>query len=155
MAMPGLVAAQTTIGGLGAYHTDFEAIGIGAYATIALPQLHENISIVPNFIFFFPDNVDYFELNADMIYSFPVAEDAPVSPFALAGINIGRFSVPSVNIPGFGTVGGGSSTEVGLNLGGGVAIPMESIRPVVGAKFEIQDGSGFVLFAGVGFAVGG
>jgi hypothetical protein len=77
-----------------------------------------------------------------------------VLPFALAGLNIFRVSVDGVTVPGVGTFGGGSSTDIGLNLGGGVVFPTESVRPVAGAKFEIQDGTSFVVFGGVGFPLG-
>jgi hypothetical protein len=151
---PGMVQAQTVVGPAAAYITDGGgAFGIGAYASIPMPQLHENISITPNFIYFFPDFGDYWELNGDVIYRFPVAEDASVLPFALAGLSIRRSSTPSFTIATV-TVPSLSATDVGLNLGGGVAFPMESVRPSVGAKFEIGDGSQFVLFSGVGFPVG-
>lgn len=147
LVMPGVVQGQTTIGGALAYHTDMEALGIGAYATFGVPQLHENISISPSFILYFPDGVDAFEINGDVIYSFPVSGDSPVLPFALAGLNIFRVSASA---GGFSV----SNTDIGLNLGGGVVFSMESVRPVAGAKFEIQDGTGFVIFGGVGFPVG-
>jgi opacity protein-like surface antigen len=153
---PGSAEAQTptTVGGAVAYHTDLEALGIGAYVVIPMPQLHENISINPNFIYYFPDIGSYWTLSGDVVYTFPVSADTPVSPFALAGINVSRFSTGDITI-GTTTVSGISSTDVGLNLGGGVAFPMESFTPVAGARFEIGDGNGFVLFGGVGFAVGG
>jgi hypothetical protein len=148
LAVPVSVAAQTTVGGALAYHDDFEAIGVGAYAAFALPELHENISINPSFVYWFPDGIDAWEINGDLVWSFPVSSDSPVSPFALAGLNIIRTSVS------VGTLSS-ASTDVGLNLGGGVVFPLESIRPMAGAKFELQEGTGFVIFGGVGFPVGG
>jgi hypothetical protein len=148
LVAPGAIHAQTTVGGALGYHTDFEAFGVGVYAGIPLPQLHENISINPSFMFYFPDGFDAFEVNGDLIYSFPVSEDSPVEPFALAGLNIMRTSFSA------GTFSQ-SFTDVGLNLGGGVTFPAESFTPFAGAKFEIQDGTGFLIFGGVGFAVGG
>jgi hypothetical protein len=151
---PNQVQAQFTLGPVAAFHDDFD-FGIGAYAGIPVPSLHENISINPSFVYFFPDgDFDYLEINGDVVYSFEVSEDVPVLPFALAGINIARLSVPEVSVGGFGTVGG-STTEVGLNIGGGVGFRAASLNPFVGAKFELEGGEGFVLFGGVGFPVGG
>ncbi len=148
VATPGLAHAQSTVvGGLGAYHTDLEAVGIGAYASFAVPDLHENISINPSFVYYFPDVGDAFEINGDVVYRFPV-ENASIVPVAFAGLNIFRVSFSS---GGFSA----SSTDIGLNLGGAVVFPLESVRPLAGAKFEIQDGTGFVIFGGLGIPVGG
>ena len=148
LAVPGSVQAQgtTVIGGMLAYHTDAEAVGIGAYAGIPLNSIHPNLSIKPDFIFYFPDGFDYWELNGDAVWRFDLADNPSLVPFALGGISIAH---TSVSVAGFSA----SSTDVGLNLGGGVIFPMEKIRPAVGAKFEIQDNTGFVIFGGVGFGI--
>lgn len=143
LVAPGAVEAQTVVGGALAYHTDAEALGIGAYAGIAAPQLHENIAINPSFIWYFPDLGDLWELNGDVVFRFPLTGQTSMIPFALGGINILRQSVAGI-----------STTDVGLNLGGGLIFPLPTVRPAVGAKFEIQDGTGFVLFGGVGFPLG-
>ena len=153
LAVPGAADAQFTLGPVGAFHDDFD-FGVGAYAAIPVPSLDENLSINPSFVYFFPDgDFDFWEINGDVVYRFVVADDVPVLPFALAGLNIARFSTPSVTV--LGQTVGGSNTEIGLNLGGGVGFRAESVLPFVGAKFEIQDSSGFVVFGGVGFTVGG
>jgi len=152
LAVPGAVQAQFTLGPVAAFHDDAD-FGIGAYAAIPVPSLDENLSINPSFVYFFPDGYDYWELNGDVVYRFEVSEDVPVLPFALAGINIARAAF-DVNVPGFGGASG-SNTEIGLNLGGGIAFRAESLQPFVGAKFEASGGEGFVLFGGVGFTVGG
>lgn len=148
LALPGAVQAQgtTVVGGLLAYHTDAEAVGIGVYAGIPLASVHPNLSIKPDFTFYFPDGYDYWELNGDAVWRFDLANNQQIIPFALGGINIAH---TSVSVAGFSA----SNTDIGLNLGGGVIFPLESIRPVVGAKFEIQDNTGFVLFGGVGFGI--
>lgn len=153
MAVPGAARAQISLGGGAAFHDDFD-FGILAFGRFALPDVHENISVAPSFVYYFPEgDVTIWELNGDVIYSFPVGDDTPVLPFAFAGLNILRISSDEVTVPGFGTVGG-SNTEIGLNLGGGVQFRAESLNPFAGAKFEIQDGSGFVIFGGVGFPLG-
>jgi len=152
LVMPGIAHAQLTVGPIAAFHDDFD-FGIGGYVGIPVPALDENLSINPSFVYFFPEVGDFWELNGDVVYRFEVSDDTPVLPFAMAGLNIARFSTPSVTVGGV-TVGG-SNTELGLNLGGGIEFRAESLAPFVGAKFEIQDGSGFVVFGGIGFSVGG
>ena len=149
LAAPATVQAQLEAGPLLAYHTDAEAIGVGAFLTIPVPQLAEGFAIIPSFTWYFPDGFDYFEVNGDVAYYFPVAADSPVAPFAFAGLNIARTSVDFG-----GSFGSVSYTDVGLNLGGGVNFAAGSLHPCAGAKFEIQDATGFVIFGGLGFPIG-
>ncbi len=138
LVAPSVARAQTIVGPALFYH-DSADFGVGGYVSIPLAQLHENLALTTSFGYFFPDVGDYWELNGDVIYRFPVSSDVPVLPFALAGLNIAR---------------SGSNTDASLNLGGGVVFPSDSFRPVVGAKFELRGGSPFVLFGGLGFTVG-
>jgi opacity protein-like surface antigen len=149
LAVPGAAQAQavSVVGGLLAYHTDLEAVGVGAYFSLPLTSIHPNLSLKPDFTFYFPDGGDYWELNGDAVWRFDLANNSQIIPFALGGISIAH---ASASAGGFSV----SSTDVGLNLGGGVIFPLESIRPAVGAKFEIQDNTGFVIFGGVGFPLG-
>ena len=144
LSVPAGVSAQMTAGPMLAYHTEtgVEALGVGAFLGIPLASV-EGLSIVPSFIWWFPDGYDFFEINGDAVYNFVVSADSPVQPFALAGLNIAR-----VSAAGF------SDTDVGLNLGGGVNFIAGSLNPFAGAKFEIQDGTGFVIFGGLSFALG-
>lgn len=143
--VPSTAQAQLTAGPLAAFHDDFD-FGIGGYLSIPVPSLDENLSIDPSFVFYFPDGpVDYWEINGDVVYHFEVAPDTPVLPYAMAGLSLERFS-PDV---------GNSNTEMELNLGGGIGFRAQSLRPFVGAKFEIGDNDGFVVYGGLGFAVGG
>jgi opacity protein-like surface antigen len=146
IGLPASASAQMQAGPILAYHTDAEAVGIGAFLGIPIPSI-EGLSIVPDFTWFFPDGYDYFEINGDAVYSFTVGPDSPVVPFAMAGINIARFSYDSQFVD--------SSTDVGLNLGGGVQFSAGTLSPFAGAKFEIQDSTGFVIFGGLSFMLGG
>jgi opacity protein-like surface antigen len=143
LGVPASASAQLQAGPILAYHTDLEAVGVGAFLGIPIPSV-EGLSIVPDFTWFFPDGGDYFEINGDVVYTFAVTPDSPVEPFAFAGLNIARVS------PDFGN----SDTDVGLNLGGGVNFVAGSLNPFAGAKFEIQNETGFVIFGGLGFALG-
>jgi len=149
LAVPGALQAQavSVAGGLLAYHTDLEAVGVGAYFSVPLSSVHENLSLKPDFTFYFPDVGNYWELNGDAVWRFELADNPSLIPFALGGISIAHASVDV----GTTTV---SDTDVGINLGGGIIFPLGTVRPVLGAKFEIQDDTGFVILGGLGFPLG-
>lgn len=107
-------------------------IGIGAGVEFDLPSLYPGIAFLGDFLYFFPgDDFDYFELNGNLTYDFPL-EESSVVPFVLAGLNVGRWSVDS-DSPG----DGASDTEVGLNLGGGVKFNVGSFQPRVIGRFTL------------------
>lgn len=148
LAVPGIASAQVTAGPAAGFHDDLD-FGIGGFVGIPVPSLDPNLSIIPSFIYFFPDGIDAWEINGDVVYAFEVSDETPVLPFAFAGLNIQRRSAD------LGSLGSVSNTEMGLNLGGGIQFRAESVNPFAGAKFTIGDYDGFVIFGGVGFAVGG
>lgn len=153
---PSAAKAQTTLGAGLAWHDDFD-LGVGVYGVASVPSIHENVSIGGDFTYFFPDfeDLDYFEINANMFYSFRDTEMS-FTPFVLGGLNIARisFDTEETGIPGFEF--DASGTEIGLNAGGGLSFGSEEggVQPVVGAKVELSGGEGFVLFGGIGFPVG-
>ena len=146
----GAAQAQMQAGPFLAYHDDLEAIGVGGFVGIPLPQLAPGFAIVPNAVIFFPDDpLSFLEINGDLMYTFPVSEDSPVAPFAFGGLNWARSSIDFG-----GTLGSVSDSDIGLNLGGGVNFNAGSLNPFAGAKFEIHDNTGLVIFGGVSFTLG-
>lgn len=147
----GRVEAQATVGGAVAWHDEAD-LGIAGFVSMPLSGVHPNLSVVGDFSWFFPDDegtdadVDYYEVNGNLLYGFP--SDGPVNPWVLAGVNIARASAEAGDVSV-------SDTEVGLNVGGGVTFATESIRPLAGAKYELGGGEGFVVFAGIGIPLGG
>lgn len=149
--------AQTVVGPYVAYHGNFD-LGIGGFVSIPVRSLNENLFFKGDFGYYFPDDggvseVDfsYWEINADALLSFPL--EGTVAPFAMAGLNIGRVSI-SEDVSGFDFAASG--TEIGLNLGGGVALTgMGRFQPAVGAKIELNGGDDFVVFGALGFPLGG
>jgi opacity protein-like surface antigen len=157
LAVPTAASAQLQAGPYLAYHDDAD-LGIGGFLVVPLYELHENLSFVGDFGFYFPGDggydgvdVDYWEANADALFSFPL-ENQSFTPWALAGINIAHGSVSLGRGPMEGERG--SDTEIGLNLGGGVTFGTGSMRPMVGAKFELDGGEGAVIFGGLSFLLG-
>lgn len=142
--------AQVQVGPTVAFHDDFD-LGIGGALNVRMPALGDRIGLGADLIVFFPegDGVDYLEFNGNLTYDFPL-ENQRVRPFALVGMNIARLSV---DLPG--ELGSAEDTEIGVNLGGGLAFDLGFVRPTVGARAEIGGGEGFVLFMSLPFEVGG
>lgn len=147
---PRNMEAQVQIGPTLAYHNDFD-FGIGGTMNVQMPALGERIGFMADVLVFFPDpeGLDYLEINGNLTYDFPL-ENQDVRPFALLGLNVAR---ASVEIPG--ELESSDDTEIGLNLGGGVAFDLGSFRPSVGARAEIGGGEGFVIFFTLPFEVAG
>lgn len=146
---PVAIQAQTYAGPVVAFHDDFD-LGVGAYLSVPMPDWHENLGILVDGEIFFPgDDVSYFTANGGVVMRFPAAS---VTPFALAQLALRRWSW-DYDGPGSDLVDD-SSTDIGLNLGGGVSFA-GSLRPSVGARLEIGDGTGFVIFGALGFPLGG
>lgn len=150
LAVPGTAQAQVGFGVLAAFHDDAD-FGVGAFVDAPMEGIHENVHLMGDFTWFFPDednfagvdvDVTYFQVNGNLLYDFPMA-DQNFTPFALGGLNIARVSVDSEVA---GIEGSASDTEVGLNLGGGLTFGTGSLRPAVGARVELGGGEGFVIF---------
>jgi hypothetical protein len=146
--LPATAQAQASFGALAAFHDDFD-LGVGAYVGFPLESVHEQLRAQADFTLFFPgtDGVDYFEINGNALYDIPT--EGSVTPFVLGGLNIARVSVDTGDLgEAFGF--DGSTTDVGLNIGGGVTFETESLRPSVGARLELGGGEGLVVFGSLG-----
>lgn len=144
--VPMTAHAQVQLGPTLAIHDDFD-VGIGATLSGQAPSLGQGVGFMGDFVFYFPDAGDYFEINGNVTYDFPL-ESSTVMPFVLGGLNIGRYSVDVLGEDR-------SNTEVGINLGGGIAFDAGSFRPSVALKVDIGGYEGFVVFATLPFQMGG
>lgn len=153
IAAPAGVSGQVTITPTASYHQDFD-FGVGAQASIPLEDWYPNLSGYAELGYFFPDSgvrgvdLTYVEINAGLRLPFP-ADGRSVTPFALAGVHVARVSA-SAGGESAAADGNGITVGGGLQLGG----TSSSVRPEVGARFEIGGGEGFVLFGGIAFPVG-
>lgn len=147
-AAPSLNAqgTQATLGPTLAWENDLD-IGIGATLRAPLPDLGDGIGIMADFLIFFPDVGDYFELNANITYDLPL-EESTALPFLLAGLTIGRSSLEVLGQSE-------SDTAARLNLGAGLEFDAGTLRPTAGLRIELGDGDAFILFASLPFALGG
>lgn len=126
-------------------------VGIGAVVEAPLTSLYENLEFAGRFTFYFPDGFDYWEMDGDVRYLFPLEGGGDLIPFALAGLAIGHYSWGSES-PGEGS--GGSDTEVALRIGGGLKVPMGSFIPFAELGLGIGDLPDFSLRLGGTFPIG-
>lgn len=124
--------------------TDF---GIGARANFGLGGLSQRNPIEGQvtFDYFFPDGYDYWELTGNALYRFDTPSES-VKPYAGGGVIFAHSSVDVLGVSD-------SNSDLGLNLVGGLRFHVKGTTtlPFVEARFEIKDGSQFVLAAGVMF----
>lgn len=144
--VPAAAQAQATLGPIVQYH-DYADFGVGVALELPASGLAENLNFLGDFTVFFPDapGVDVLQINGNLTYDFPL-EDGSVLPFALAGLNVTRFSFDSDAIP--------SNTELGLNIGGGIKFDAGPLRPTVGFRLELEGGDGWAFFGSVPFKLG-
>lgn len=124
-------------------------LGIGVNVGVPLSALQENLEFSGNFTFYFPDGFDYWEVDGNVRYLFPLSDDMNLLPFAMAGLAIGHFSWDANGILD------GSETELGLRLGGGFKVPMDKLTPFVELALGIGDIPDFTLRGGLTFPMGG
>lgn len=150
-----LAQQETRIGGLIAFGTEVESLGIGANAEF---PIMDKLTVSPSFIFYFPKKsygvkVNWFEVNANANYYF--LENDKVDVYGLAGLN---FSSVKVNYDGAysGLIGSASASDgrFGLNIGAGANLSLgKSIIPFSEIKYVIIDGGQLVIAAGVKFGI--
>lgn len=146
-------AAQVRFGANLSWGDDTD-LGLGARLNFGLGEMARNQPIegLITFDYFFPDesspglDFTYWTITGNAIYRF-VPRSASVAPYAGGGVMLARSSVDSPS-PGV----GGSDTSVGLHAVGGLRFKTQgTLLPFVEARFELKDGSQFVLSGGVFF----
>ncbi len=142
---------ETRIGGMLAYGTEIENIGIGVNAEFGIT---EKISISPGFIFYLPKDeygidITWWEINGNANYYFM---EGNTDVYGLAGLNYTNVKISYPDNPFFD--GDISDGRFGLNIGGGANFHIgSSIMPFAELKYVIIDGGQLVLAAGVKFSL--
>jgi hypothetical protein len=126
-------------------------LGIGVLMEAPLTSVYEQMEFGGRFTLYFPDGGDYWELDGDVRYLFPLEHENALLPYALAGIAIGHFS-RDYETPGGGR--SGSDTEVALRIGGGFKVPMARMTPFAELGLGVGDLPDFTLRGGLTFPVG-
>lgn len=126
-------------------------VGIGANINVPLSSIHRNLEFSGNFTFYFPDGFDYWELDGDIRFLFPLSGETSLLPYAMAGLAIGDFS-----LDGDGDIGPPhyDDSELGLRIGGGFKIPMQNVTPFVDLALTVGDLPDFTLRGGFSFPLG-
>jgi opacity protein-like surface antigen len=131
------------------FASDDVDFGVGAHVDIPMAALVNNQPLfaqVAADIFFPGNDITYLELNGNLLYRF-VIPNSPLAPYAGAGLNFAY--ADNGNCPAGADC---SSTDLGVNLVGGVRFPNAGrLLPFVQARFELGGGELFVLSGGVHF----
>lgn len=144
---------NTKIGGMLAYGTEIENVGIGVNAEF---PIMEKLTIAPSFIYFLPKDfgpikINWFEFSANANYYF--LSQPNLSVYGLGGLNYTSVKTKWDNTF-FGQSASASDGRFGLNIGGGANFDIgSSITPFAELKYVIMDGGQLVLAAGVKFSI--
>ena len=137
-------------GRLGFVTADASQSGIIFGGHVNLGEIIPGLALVPS-VDYWSDDLDFLSINGNVRYYFPSGGN--IDLFAVGGLGFVRISVPEVSTP-FGTVGGGSATEIGLNLGGGAEIPLSDNLKGVGMLIFNTEGSQIKIMGGVTYMLG-
>jgi hypothetical protein len=152
-AMASPLEAQVRFGAEGSYASDYD-FGVGGRVELPIATGSEGLLStlfgVGSFVYYFPDcdsglaevDCSLWELNAGGAVALPIAET--VQPYAGAGVNVARVSVEVGDVST-------SSTETGVNLFGGVRLPMGNLTPFGEARIVLGGSEQFVLTIGALF----
>lgn len=147
---PNKAEAQGVQFGVAASYADSWDFGVGAFGKFHLADVSNRaIGGRIGFDYFFPgNNRKAWSLNGDALLNI-ATNDASLKPYVGAGVGYRHFSYDS----GFCGVTGVdcSSSDVGLNLIGGLNFGKSKMMPFVEAKLEVGNGSQFVAKAGIHF----
>lgn len=144
------LSAQLSVGGGLSFGTGIENIGLFARGGYDITdEIRGNATVN----FFFGENVEgivktsLWTINLDGHYV--LVDEDNLAIYGLAGLNIGisrvKFDDPTGIIGSFSD----SETNIGLNAGGGVELPLDAINPFAEVKYVIGGFDQLVIVAGV------
>jgi len=147
----GNLEAQVRIGPQASYGNDAD-FGIGARAMIDFPTMLPGLGLIGSFDYFFPSAVDlsgfgvdistnYWEINANLFYSFPVNTPG-FEPYVGGGLN---FANASVDLTGTPVELDDTQSEIGFNLLFGFLFPVTGLSPFVEVRIELGGDEDFLI----------
>ena len=137
LAGSGPAAADTKFGIRGGYYTD---IGEPFVGVEVLTHIGNRVYFNPNFEWIFVENANYFTLNGDFHYDFPVGRDVYV--WAGAGLGWSSFDFEGED---------NSDNDLVANLLAGAGVNAGGVIPYVQLKLIVQDDTEFVVAVGLRF----
>lgn len=159
IALPAAPAsAQVSFGPQASYADDAE-FGIGGRVGLGIPMgdgFFADMRGVFSFDYYLSpfgcsDCGDYSYWEATPFLAVPLDLTEGLDTYVGAGLNIAHFSVPSVDVPLFGSVGGGSSNEIGLAVIGGIAFPLGGLSAFSDLRITLGGGEQIVITGGLLF----
>jgi outer membrane immunogenic protein len=139
-------AAQTLFGGA-VFGTDTDlGIKLGGYFPVA-----EQIDAGGDFIYFFPSGFDMYEININGRYAIPVESDLGL--YGIAGLNYSKLSFDESDLCGGSDLCKGSSSDVGLNIGGMASFGSGPVGFYADIKFILGGGEQLEIGGGVTFDI--
>lgn len=117
-------------------------VGIGGRIVAGVPD-YAGVEFAGSFDVFFPDgDLDWWELNGNLIYNFEIPDAATFRPYAGGGLNITRRDRPRFD----------ADTDVGLNVLGGAKFPNDGpVTPYLEFRGTIEGGEQVVVTGGILF----
>ena len=136
--------AQFSVGaGLG-YATDISSLGISANVGY---KINDDWAAAGAFTYFLEsDYVKWSALDFNANYNLPELKNVGAL-YGIAGLNVTMITMPEINVGGI-SVGGGSSSNVGFNVGAGLNVGL-SEKMVLAPELTYTLSSGGYLRAGV------
>lgn len=147
----GNLAAQVRIGPQASYGNDAD-FGIGARTMIEFPTVLAGFGVIGSFDYFFPSAVDlsgfgvdisadYWEINANLFYSFDV-NSAGIEPYVGGGLN---FASASVDLTSPTEDFDDTQSELGFNLLFGFLFPVTGLSPFIELRVELGGDEDFLI----------
>jgi hypothetical protein len=137
LAGAGRAAADTKFGIRGGYYTD---IGEPFVGVELLTRVAHRVYFNPNFEWIFVENANYFTLNGDFHYDFPVGRDVYV--WAGAGLGWSSFDFEGPD---------NSDNDLVLNLLTGAGVNAGGVIPYVQLKLIVEEDTEFAIAVGLRF----
>jgi hypothetical protein len=129
--------AQTAFGVQGSWGSEAD-FGVGARLLVNLGG--SNFEVAATADRFFPDNdVEWWDFNGNLFYHFHLPDTPAVLPYLGGGLNVARFTIDDQ-----------SSSEAGVNLGGGIRFP-GNVTPFLEVRAVISDADQIVVTGGLLF----
>lgn len=146
-------AQETKFGGGLAYGTEMETVGINFKGSYGFT---EEFALSPDFTFYIPRSetnykYNFWEFNVNGHY---IIDLESVKVYPLAGLNLTRVGFKYTGPTGgfFSHTSSYSDTELGLNIGSGVEIPLDNFGVFSEVKYVISDFDQLLITVGVNYA---
>lgn len=121
---------------------DDSDVGIGGRLVAGVSQ-YEGVEFAGSFNVFFPEgDLDWWEINGNLIYNFRIEDAEVFRPYAGGGLNVTRLDAPGVD----------GDTQLGLNVLGGAKFPNDGpVTPYLELRGIIEGGEQLVITGGILF----